>query len=402
MLKVLRHKNVTKVVLWGLLILILPAFVLWGTGAGGRSKQGGPTFVGMVNNKKITFNDFAQSLSAIRCQIILNYFNQPRVMDTLLNSKAFLGKLAWDRLLMAEEARKANIKISNDEIVAFLKSHPLFSRNGSFDDRLYSYILKNNFGLEPRTFEEIVRSNLAIQRLNNKMTQDIKVTDEEVIESYGLDNNKFRISYLVFPAAKYTDRVSVDDAEVRDYFEAHKNEFVSPVKINEKEDAAAGAAPLFDDLKGKIKSFLSENKARDIAIKDADDQYKKLKDIMAKDGIDFASAAAKLGMKPGESAFFSRGEYVEGVGEAGGIIEEISTLKPDAVSKVVEMKNGAVIFVVTATQKFDKEKFNKEIDDYSKKALEIKKARYLEKWLRSLEESNKLNIDFRDYEKYYR
>ena len=39
MLKVFRNKNVAKAVLWALLILILPAFVLWGTGSMGRSEK---------------------------------------------------------------------------------------------------------------------------------------------------------------------------------------------------------------------------------------------------------------------------------------------------------------------------------------------------------------------------
>ena len=82
--------------------------------------------------------------------------------------------------------------------------------------------------------------------------------------------------------------------------------------------------------------------------------------------------------------------------------DEGSKLKPGEVSKVIETGNGAVIFIVSDTQKFDKEKFNKEIDDYSKKVLEMKKSYYLENWLKGLERANTINIDFKDYEKYYR
>ncbi|MCX5678789.1 MAG: peptidylprolyl isomerase [Candidatus Omnitrophica bacterium] len=337
MLKLFRHKNVAKIVLWGLLILILPAFVLWGTGAGGGSKDKGPKFVGLIDGKKISFGDFAESIAAIRCQIILNYFNQPKVMDTFLKSNAFLGKLAWDRLIMAKEARKAKMKVSNAEVINFIRSQPLFLRGGYFDDRMYGYILRNNMALEPRMFEEMMRGNLEIQKFNDRLTKDIKVTDQEIAESYGKINDKLKISYIDFPAAP-----------------------------------AAGEG------------------------------YSKLKDLMAKEKLSFEAAAAKLALNVKESAFFSKGETIEGIGEVGPLIETASTLKPDEVSTPIEMEKGAIIFRVSGREKFDEEKFKKEKDGYSKKLIELKKTRYIENWLRGLEKASTVNIDFKDYDKYYR
>ena len=51
---------------------------------------------------------------------------------------------------------------------------------------------------------------------------------------------------------------------------------------------------------------------------------------------------------------------------------------------------------------FDEAAFEKVKADYAKKALEDKKNTYLEGWLRELERNTTLNIDFADYEKYYR
>ena len=173
MLKLFRKKNVARLVLWGILILILPAFVIWGSGSLGGSRDKGPKFVGLINNKKVSFDDFADSLRAIRCQIILNYFNQPKLLDQFLNDKPFMGRLAWDRLIMAKETARQKIKVLDQDVINFIRSHPLFSRNGTFDEGIYSYILRNNVGMDPRTLEEIVRENLAIKRLNDILTKDI-------------------------------------------------------------------------------------------------------------------------------------------------------------------------------------------------------------------------------------
>ena len=63
MLKLLRNKNITKVVLWALLILIVPAFVLWGTGSLGGSKGKGPTYAGKIDGKKVSFEQFGNALA---------------------------------------------------------------------------------------------------------------------------------------------------------------------------------------------------------------------------------------------------------------------------------------------------------------------------------------------------
>ena len=56
--------------------------------------------------------------------------------------------------------------------------------HGQFDDRMYEYILKNNMSLDARTFEEIARENIAIKKLNDMLTKDVRITDEEVLENY--------------------------------------------------------------------------------------------------------------------------------------------------------------------------------------------------------------------------
>ena len=137
MLKLLRHKRVAKLVLWGILILILPAFVIWGAGSVGRSKEKGPAFVGLIHNKKISFDAFAESITDMRVQIMLNFYSQQQILENLLKNKELLGKMAWDRLIMAAEAKKGRFKATNAEVVNYVRSLPLFMQNGRFNDRMY-------------------------------------------------------------------------------------------------------------------------------------------------------------------------------------------------------------------------------------------------------------------------
>jgi len=396
MLKLFRNKNVAKLVLWGLLILIMPAFVLWGTGNLGGGKNKGPKFAGTIDDKNISFEDFYKSVVSVRCQVILNYFNQPKLLDAYLANKELMGKLSWDRLIMAKEAKKAGIRIPDDEVIQFVKSHPIFLRNGQFDDKMYGYILRNSMGTDPRTFEEIVRSNLAIQKLNDMVVKDVTVSDEEVLEEYKKENQKFRLTCLVFAAENFKDKAAIDDAAIKNFYEVNKDRFAGTGT-----DGQPGTAA-FEDVKENIKTYLVAAEARRLALAQADAEYKSIKELMAKGGTTFEQAVAARGLAAKDVPFFSRGDYLDGIGEAFPLTDEVVKLKIGEVSAPVEVRTGAVICTVADVQNYDEGKFKTEKPDFSKKVLEQKKMFILEDWLRQLELTNKANIELGEYDKYLR
>ncbi len=399
MLKTFRNKNVTKIVLWGILILILPAFVMWGSGSIG-SKEKRPESVGLIFGKKVTFDEFSSAIRAMRCQIIMNYFNQEKLVDTLFKDNALMAKMAWDRVIMLREARMRKVKVSDRDVVQFIKTHPLFVRNGKFDDRIYGYVLKNNFGMDPRTFEEITRENLEIRKSNDEITKDVKITDEELLQNYKFDNEKYKISYVLIPASDFTASVNVDDAEAADYYEKHKVEFLLPSKEGaSKEDMRLAS---LEDVKSIIVNLLSEAKARPLSIKDAEGKLASLKALIDAEKMTFEAACEKLGLKTAETSMFSKSDYIDGVGESMPLVNACVKLNKDDLSGVIETRKGAMIFKLVDAEKFDDEKFKKDKDEYSKTLLDKKKNSVLEDWLRRAELATTLNINFEDYEKYYK
>ncbi|MDD3906292.1 MAG: SurA N-terminal domain-containing protein [Candidatus Omnitrophica bacterium] len=401
MLKLFRSKHVTKIVLWGLLILILPAFVLWGTGNTGRSTKGGPKYVGIIENRKVSFENFADSLYSIRCQVVLNYYGRPETLDAILGNKEFLGKLAWDRLIMLQKARAARIKVSDKEVVGFITSHPLFLRNGKFDDHIYQYFLKNSLGIYPRSFEELVRENLMIQKLTDIITKDVKIADEEIAADYGRDNSRFAISYITIPLKDFTGKITVTDGEIVALHKKHEKDFMFQAKDATGKKGVKRQATL-EEARETIRTLLVEDKARPLAEEKANAVCEEINGLISGKKLSFEDAASKLGFKAQASGLFGRTDSVEDIGEMAPIIPVATALKKDEISKPVGVKKGFLVFTVSQTQAFDPEKFKKEKDDYSRIALAVKKNAYMEDWLREREKGAKLNIDLRDYEKYYK
>ena len=348
MLKLFRKKIVMKIILWGLVIIIVPAFVMWGGASSSRSKDKGPDCVGFVDNRKVSFDEFNNAFSGVRGQIVLNYFNQPKVLEALLSNKPIMAKLAWDRILMTEEVKKAGIKISDKEVIMALRSHPLFLRNGVFDERFYAYILRNNMGLEPRAFEEMVRENLSLQRLSISLTKDIKLQDDEILSEYKKEFQRIKISYILLDAKDYPGGV-------------------------------------------EAKKMLKEK---------ADEIYKKLLDRMTKKGVTFGKAAARMDLDLKDTDFFSKKGPVEAVGDAPVIVAASSGMKDLELSKPLEISKGYIIFEVTGRKDADEEAFVKDKEEFSKSMIEVRSNIIMEKWLKTLEEKAKLSIKLEDAGKY--
>lgn len=398
MLKVLRHKNVAKIVLWGILILILPAFVIWGTGNIGHDKNKGPTFVGYINNKKISFEQLYGSMAGVKTQILLNYFNQPTMMDGFLKNRSFLAKVAWDRLIMLKEVRAQGIKASDKEVIALVQSHPLFARDGIFDPRSYAHILQYSFGMTPRNFEEIMRENIQIQKLSDKLTKDVTVSDDDVKAAYKDAGSKFRISYILIDPKDFVQAAVVDDAAVQAYYEAHKKDFLLPASADEGDQPQI--APL-DEVKDAIRQTLAVIEARKLAAAQADDISKKIADLTVEKET-FESAANLLSLKILESPVFAKADYIEGIGEAEKLADAASKLQTGQISSPVETRRGFLIFKVAEVQAYSDENFAKEKDEIAKTVLVRKKNKALEEWLRGLESQTRLNINFTDFDKFSR
>ncbi|MFA5499976.1 MAG: SurA N-terminal domain-containing protein [Candidatus Omnitrophota bacterium] len=399
MLKLFRKKIVSKIILWGLLILILPAFVMWGSASMSRSKDKGPTYVGIFDNRKVSFEQLYQAISGVRSQIILSYYNQPQILEALLNNKPMLAKIGWDRILMLEEAKKLRLKALDSEVIATIRSHPLFMRDGTFDEKFYSYILRNNIGLDPRAFEEIVRENILIQKLSAYVTRNLKVTDADVVTEYNKEFSKFKISYVVFDVKDHIDEAKVDEKAVSDFYEKHKNELM--LKSNLK-GAIPDRAATFDESRESIEKFLKEVEARKTLKDKSLDIYNKIVELMEKKNATFEKAASELKLKTAASDFFSRSDKIDDIESVPMIANEAAGLKIFEVSKPVEINKGFMIFEVVQKKEPDEEAFKKEKDEYVKKVRAKMADSLMESYLRDLESKATLAIQLDDVEKYYR
>ncbi len=145
MLRFLRKRGNMKKIMWTLAILIIPAFVLWGSGSSIRSK-GLPKYAGKIFGKKISLRQYEASLLAFRNQALLVYGEDFDKVAKFLD----LDKEAWERLILLYQAKKERVKVTDEEVINFIEKLPLFQKEGRFNRERYNILLDYAFRTSPR------------------------------------------------------------------------------------------------------------------------------------------------------------------------------------------------------------------------------------------------------------
>jgi peptidyl-prolyl cis-trans isomerase D len=146
-------------------------------------------------------------------QVMKDQFNES--FAKMIKAQA-LRELIDNRLLI-EEAKRIGLRVTDEELKAYILRIPAFNVDGRFDKRSYDFYL-SRVNATPATFESSQRDYLLREKLEQIVKDGITVTDAELSAAYASKNPKakpgdfeknkesFRQTYL---AEKQRDALSV-------------------------------------------------------------------------------------------------------------------------------------------------------------------------------------------------
>lgn len=150
----------------------------------------------------------------------------------ILNDRAVLNYMAWERLILLEAARSARVRVTDQQVTGFIANHPLFQRNGRFIQEIYSNMLSSIFRTEAREFEELLRENIMIQVFRNSLLEDVSVSEEEAREFFHKHFDKFVFSYFIVPRKLFLDEATAGEEEVARFYQENPELFIAPEKVS--------------------------------------------------------------------------------------------------------------------------------------------------------------------------
>lgn len=129
------------------------------------------------------------------------------------------------RTLEQQEARKAGLSVSDQEVSDYIVSMPQLQRDGRFVGREQYKALIARSEQEVTAFENEIRDSILVGKWRALVGAGAVVTDREVEEEFRKRNEKVRFDYVSLDPAKYQPSTLPTDPEVKTFYEAHPEKY---------------------------------------------------------------------------------------------------------------------------------------------------------------------------------
>lgn len=209
-------------VLLGTIIIVFVFFYGWGF----MERKAG--LIASINGTSISiksYEDFYQNY-------LENFRNRTKdnLSDKILQE---MRKVAFEnmvhRILLLQEAKRLNLSVTLDEIKDHVRRLPEFQRSGQFNRKLYLRILKFS-RISPSEFETEQKTQILISKVQNLIMDNVKVSDQEVLDHYRWSNEKVVLSFMEIDPASFKKEISPSNKDLEEYFNDHVSQFLIPRK----------------------------------------------------------------------------------------------------------------------------------------------------------------------------
>ena len=213
-----------------LMILIVPAFVLFGvqgfTDGSGRGKT-----VASVNGEAIKQQDWDQAhqVESQRLRESMPTLD-PKLLDSAEARYATLERLVRDRVL-GLAAQKLHLTTSDQRLAQELRQNEMIASlrrpDGSLDVEAYRQLVARQ-GMTPEMFEARVRADLSTRQVLRGIEGSGLTSPALAQVSLNAFFEQREVRVVQFPASEFTARVTLSDADIETFYNANPQLFQAP------------------------------------------------------------------------------------------------------------------------------------------------------------------------------
>ncbi len=222
-----RTRSIGVKILFGIIALV---FIFWGVG--GQNEDQAIDAVATVDDHPISARDFQRAYENVQAtyrSIYKEDWNSELVQT--LNLKDQTLQQLIDVRLMAAEARRLGMTVSDDEVRASIAEFSAFQAYGSFSPERYRQVLRR-FRMTPREFEDDQRTQLLTEKFRAFIsTSTVQVSEDELRELFALRQDKVNLRFIKIASAALFDEVSVETDKLQDFYNTHRESFRQPERV---------------------------------------------------------------------------------------------------------------------------------------------------------------------------
>lgn len=219
-------------------------------------------WVAKVNDEEITQADYQQRLGNYRQRMraMMGEAFDPEMFEEPGFRRQFLEDMIRQRVLL-QATRDAGFTVPARSVAREIAGYEAFQSDGEFSTSRYQQILQR-IGMTPSQFEQQVREDLLARQFLEALQRSELVPELALDDLIRLRLQTRTFSYLLFPTEDVRDGISVDEEEIRAYYEEHSEEFMTEemVAIEYVELDAADLAREISVDEGELRAWFEEHR----------------------------------------------------------------------------------------------------------------------------------------------
>lgn len=198
--------------------------------------------IGSVNGMPVMYDAFNQTYRSLFDQVQASQ-EDPVTSQQIRDIEDAAFDEVVNQLLIRQELRRRGIVVTNEELLTAARfspppefqNSPAFQTDGFFDIQKYQAFLASPTidDLTLLQLEAYYRDVIPRSKLMRQVSSDLYVTDAALWDEFRDRHEQISVRYLALnPAQRVADStVAVTPAEVREYYEAHEQEFALPAQV---------------------------------------------------------------------------------------------------------------------------------------------------------------------------
>lgn len=226
------HERIQSWVACIIIAVLILAFGLWGVERYTGNSNAKRT-VAKINGYEITQAEFNATYQRLKRQQELQTTKQNfnLTSDSENNLKQESLKQLINTYVLSQSAKQQGYRVTPGQINYVLSTTPSFLNDGKFSIERFQQVLNALFYSEGSFLSQLSSDMLINQIELGFVTSDFALPNE-IKQAYQLVNQTRNISYIQIPISRFTSTISVNDAEVEQYYQAHQQQFLTPEQVS--------------------------------------------------------------------------------------------------------------------------------------------------------------------------
>lgn len=158
------------------------------------------------------------------------YADNPTLMNMF---EPQVGRQLVQQQVLLQEAARLGIHASDDDVRHYLQTGPtgqvLYPDGKFIGEDQYAALIADRLNMSVTEFEQGVKDDITLRRLEGLITAGVTVSPQEVRETYRKQNIKIKFQYAVLSADDLTKTINPSDSELQAFFKKNAARYATAV-----------------------------------------------------------------------------------------------------------------------------------------------------------------------------